>query len=89
MDPANATNKAVVWMSSNISVATVDANGNVTAVGAGSTSIMVRKPGVGKTVVTAGLTAVLRKHGIKAMAVKPVQSGGLERASLVLKKYYV
>ena len=29
--------------------------------------------------VTAGLTAVLRKHGIKAMAVKPVQSGGLER----------
>ncbi|WP_274428801.1 dethiobiotin synthase [Desulfolucanica intricata] len=35
--------------------------------------------GVGKTVVTAGLTSVLRKNGIKALAVKPVQTGGLQR----------
>lgn len=34
--------------------------------------------GVGKTVVTAGLTGVLRKNGFKATAFKPVQTGGIE-----------
>lgn len=34
--------------------------------------------GVGKTVVTGGLTGVLRKNGIKAAALKPVQTGGIE-----------
>jgi dethiobiotin synthetase len=34
--------------------------------------------GVGKTAITGGLTGVFRKNGIKAVAFKPVQTGGLE-----------
>jgi len=34
--------------------------------------------GVGKTAITGGLTGVFRKKGIKAVAFKPVQTGGLE-----------
>ena len=39
--PDNATNKNVTWSSDNQNVATVDANGNVTAVGAGTAQITV------------------------------------------------
>ena len=39
--PSDATNKAVTWTSSKESVATVDANGKVTAVGAGEATITV------------------------------------------------
>jgi len=34
--------------------------------------------GVGKTVITGGLAGVLGKNGIKAVAYKPVQTGGIE-----------
>lgn len=40
--PSNATNKSVTWSSSNPAVATVDANGNVKALSAGTTVITVR-----------------------------------------------
>ena len=39
--PTNATNKAVTWSSSNLQVATVDEEGNVTPVGLGTTVITV------------------------------------------------
>ncbi|NMH88779.1 Ig-like domain-containing protein [Flavivirga algicola] len=39
VSPFNATNKAVVWNSDNTSVATVDANGLITAISAGNTTI--------------------------------------------------
>ena len=39
--PTNATNKNVVWESSNTGVATIDANGNVVAKGEGTTTITV------------------------------------------------
>ena len=39
VEPDNATNKDVNWSSDNKSVATVDANGNVTAVGVGTATI--------------------------------------------------
>ncbi|MBE7089423.1 MAG: hypothetical protein E7362_01305 [Clostridiales bacterium] len=39
--PTNATNKNLVWSSNDESIVTVDANGNVTAVGEGSTAIFV------------------------------------------------
>ena len=41
VEPDNATKKNVTWTSSNTSVATVDANGNITAVGAGKATITV------------------------------------------------
>ncbi len=40
--PSNASNKNVTWTSSNSSVASVDANGNVTALKAGTSTITVR-----------------------------------------------
>jgi len=42
VNPANASNKAVTWMSSNPAVATVDASGNVTAVAPGTATITVK-----------------------------------------------
>ena len=39
--PANATNQGVTWESDNTAVATVDANGKVTGVGAGTATITV------------------------------------------------
>ena len=41
VEPANATNKGVTWSSNNEAVATVDANGKVTAVSAGTATITV------------------------------------------------
>ena len=41
VQPEEATNKAVTWTSSNTGVATVDTNGKVTAVGAGTAQITV------------------------------------------------
>lgn len=39
ISPANATNKEIIWKSNNESVATVDANGKITAVNAGTATI--------------------------------------------------
>ena len=50
MNPINATNQNVNWSSSNDRIATVDANGNVTAVGLGTATITV-------TTVDGGFTA--------------------------------
>ena len=47
--PNNATNKNVTWSSDGTSVATVDANGKVTAVGAGAATITVTTEDGGKT----------------------------------------
>ncbi len=47
--PANAANKAVVWSSSNTTVATVDTTGKVTAKGIGSANITVTTVDGGKT----------------------------------------
>jgi uncharacterized protein YjdB len=42
VDPDTASNKNVTWSSGNTDIATVDANGKVTAVGNGMTKIMVK-----------------------------------------------
>ncbi len=41
VSPANATNKAIIWMTSNDSVATVDGNGQITPIGIGTAIITV------------------------------------------------
>ena len=45
VSPSNATNKTVTWRSNNENVATVDANGKVTAVGKGTTQIFAISEG--------------------------------------------
>ena len=59
--PDNATDKTVTWSSSNSSVATVDANGKVTAVAQG-TAIVTAKAGD----KTATCTVTVKKNGINA-----------------------
>ena len=49
VNPSNATNKAVSWKSSDAATATVDNNGKVTAVKAGSTTITVTTSDGSKT----------------------------------------
>ncbi len=49
INPSNATNKGVTWSSSNSSVATVDANGNVRALREGTTTITVKTKDGGYT----------------------------------------
>lgn len=51
--PDNATNKTVTWTSSNPAVATVDANGKITAVAAGTATITATTEDGGKTATCA------------------------------------
>ena len=71
--PDNATNKTVTWSSSNSSVATVDANGKVTAVAQG-TAIVTAKAGD----KTATCTVIVMKTDI------PVESITLDKNYLEL-----
>ena len=75
--PANATNKLVAWSSSNASVATVDGNGNVTGVKAGSVVITVKTADGNKT-ATCQVT-------VKAVTV-PVSGVTLNKTSITLNE---
>jgi LPXTG-motif cell wall-anchored protein len=74
--PANASNKAVSWASSNTSVATVDQNGKVTAVSAGTATITVTTVDGSKT-ATCSVTVELKK-AITEITGEPTDSGGYE-----------
>ncbi|EHJ02118.1 Ig domain protein group 2 domain protein [Clostridium sp. DL-VIII] len=67
--PSNASNKSVTWKSSNTKVATVDANGKLTAVGAGSATITcTASDGSGKyatCVVTVTKPATVKVTSVK------------------------
>ena len=51
--PSNATNKNLTWSSSNTSIATVDSNGNVSAIKVGTADITVKTEDGGKTATCA------------------------------------
>jgi uncharacterized protein YjdB len=73
--PENATNKKVTWASSNEAIATVDANGKVTGVAAGSANITVTTEDSSKTatcavtVSGASVTGVTLNKGTTSIAV--------------------
>jgi len=52
-NPANATDKDLVWISSDESVVKVDENGNILAVGVGTATVTVNAPISGKTATCA------------------------------------
>ncbi len=75
--PVSATNKNVSWKSSNTSVATVDANGKVTAVAAGTANITVTTEDGNKTATC--------KVTVTASEIKPTAIA-LNQTTLSLKK---
>ena len=64
VEPGNATNKALTWSTSDNTVATVDQNGTVTAVGAGKTTITVTTEDGCKT-ATCIVTVTVPVTGVK------------------------
>ncbi len=63
VNPTNATNKNVIWTSSNTNVVTVDANGNVTPKGVGNATITVTTLDGNKT-ATANVTVNASVTGV-------------------------
>ena len=76
VNPDNASNKTVNWSSSSTAVATVDANGNITAVAVGTAVIIASTVDGGKT---AFCTVT-----VTASAAVPVQSVSLNKTELSL-----
>ena len=74
--PDNATNKKVIWSSSNSSVATVDEGGTITAIASGSASITAKTEDGGKT-ATCSVKVNAQAH--------PVESVELNKTSASLK----
>lgn len=75
VNPSDATDKTVTWSSSNTAVATVDANGKVTAVAPGTAVIVVTTKDGGKT---ASCTVTVTSTNV------PVESVSLDKTSLSL-----
>lgn len=65
INPSNATNKGVTWSSSNSSVATVDANGNIKAISEGTTTITVKTSDGG---YTAKCTVTVKKSKVTGVS---------------------
>ena len=62
--PSNATNKSVMWTSSNTSVATVDANGKVTAVANGTATITAKTNDGSNLIATCKVTVDIPEPGV-------------------------
>lgn len=72
VEPDNATSQTGIWSSSDESVATVDENGNVTAVSAGSASITVE---VGGQTATCAITVSQVSYGSGTLGMDATYSG--------------
>lgn len=81
--PSKATNKKVTWSSSTPSVATVDANGKVTAINVGTTTITVKTVNGNKT-ATATITVVEKPYTFKTSTISDSNYSGFT----CVKVYY-
>ena len=81
VDPDNATNKNVSWKSDNESVATVDQDGNVSAVGSGSAKVTVTTEDGGLT-ATCEVTVTQKEAVIYAVGQEAVPGMGYYYATL-------
>ena len=73
VSPADATNKTITWSSSNTSVVTVDANGKVTAVGAGSATITAASSDGYKT-ASCSVTVTGKYRPLTKIEITPAES---------------
>jgi len=81
--PANATNRAVTWDSTNVQVATVNESGVVIAVAPGSTVITVRTSDGGRT-ATANVTVTAPIVLVTGVAVAPASLNLVVRGTATL-----
>ena len=81
--PENATNKAVTWESSNTDVATVDADGTVTAVNAGTATITAT---AGEAEATCTVTVEADEPPFSGHYTYPVNVAETEHGSILLAK---
>ena len=103
VSPENATNKNVIWTSSNISVATVDSNGKVTATGVGNATITAKTEDGGysascnvtvkapplKLDASIGVSTRVTNNGVSiGMVVNAKPSGGTGNYTYNIKLYY-
>lgn len=93
--PANATNKAVTWSSSNTAVATVDANGVVTGTGVGTSTITVTTVD-GAITATCAVTGVLfdatkyyKSMNAKSTKAMDVTGGSTAANAILIQKTYL
>jgi len=89
VSPLNASNKTVIWSSSNSSVASVNTSGNVTAVSVGSATISATAQdasGISSvsavTVVSAGLCGVLTNNGFESSFVNWIRNPNIAAATI-------
>ena len=83
--PYNAANKGVKWYSSDTSIATVDAGGNVKGVKAGSTVITVTTADGGKT-ASCIVNVVAKAVALKTLKISPSSSMTLNVGSVLQVK---
>lgn len=75
--PENATNKEIKWESNNQSIATVDENGTVTAVGEGTATITATSVADGTKYATCTVTVNKAKPTVTGVVISGVQDNGL------------
>ena len=85
--PENATNKEIKWESNNQSVATVDENGTVTAVGEGTATITATSVADGTKYATCTVTVNKAKPTVIGVVINGVQDNGLVEKNGTLTMY--
>lgn len=86
--PANADNKSVTWASDNTSVATVDQNGNVTALAPGTATITVTTTDGNKTATcTVTVTAPPAPIDVQSISMKSATTIGIGASETLTVTY--
>lgn len=80
--PANATNKGIVWESHNENVATVNQNGEITAVGVGSTTVTATSKEDSSIIATIDVTVTAQEVTVDDTTAPVVEITGADNVSV-------